>query len=189
MSLWTSAQAVAATGGNTQGNWSADGVSIDSRSLQRGDLFIALQAARDGHDFVAQALDNGAAAAVVSRRPQGVAADAPLLLVPNVLAALTALGQAARARCNAQVVAVTGDGTNDAAALKVADVGLSMGLTGNDAAKDASDIVIMDDQFGSIVRVERRDEEGSEPTSACGVCGVLCARCCILIFRCDSLTL
>ena len=108
MSLWTSAQAVAATGGNIRGNWSADGVSIDSRSLQRGDLFIALQAARDGHDFVAQALDNGAAAAVVSRRPQGVAADAPLLLVPNVLAALTALGQAARARCNAQVVAVTG---------------------------------------------------------------------------------
>ena len=88
-----------------------------------------------------------------------------------------------------QVVAVTGDGTNDAAALKVADVGLSMGLTGNDAAKDASDIVIMDDQFGSIVRAERRDEEGSEPTSACGVCGVLCARCCMLLCRCDSLTL
>ena len=75
MSLWTAAQAVAATGGSTQGDWFADGVSIDSRSLQRGDLFVALQAARDGHDFVAQALENGAAAAVVSRRPKGVAAD------------------------------------------------------------------------------------------------------------------
>ena len=36
MSLWTAAQAVAATGGSTQGDWFADGVSIDSRSLQRG---------------------------------------------------------------------------------------------------------------------------------------------------------
>ena len=40
MSLWTAAQAVAATGGSTQGDWFADGVSIDSRSLQRGDLFV-----------------------------------------------------------------------------------------------------------------------------------------------------
>ncbi len=108
MSLWTAAQAVAATGGSTQGDWFADGVSIDSRSLQRGDLFVALQAARDGHDFVAQALENGAAAAVVSRRPKGVAADAPLLMVPDVQAALEDLGRAARDRSQAQVVAVTG---------------------------------------------------------------------------------
>jgi UDP-N-acetylmuramoyl-tripeptide--D-alanyl-D-alanine ligase len=108
MSLWNAAQAVAATGGVAQGDWQAGGVSIDTRSLQPGDLFVALQAARDGHDFVAQALENGAAAALVSRQPNDVAADAPLLIVEDVHHALVALGRAARARCGARVVAVTG---------------------------------------------------------------------------------
>lgn len=108
MTLWTAAEAEAATGGRSTGDWQAGGVSIDTRSLRPGDLFVALRAARDGHDFVAQALDRGAAAALVSRIPPGVAADAPLLLVEDVQAALEALGRAGRARTRARVVAVTG---------------------------------------------------------------------------------
>ncbi|SHK99983.1 UDP-N-acetylmuramoyl-tripeptide--D-alanyl-D-alanine ligase [Roseovarius marisflavi] len=108
MTLWSAAEAAAATGGRAIGDWQAGGVSIDTRTLQKGDLFVALKAVRDGHEFVAQALAGGAAAALVSHVPEGVGADAPLLFVDDVLAGLEALGRAGRARTKARVVAVTG---------------------------------------------------------------------------------
>ncbi|WP_282061807.1 UDP-N-acetylmuramoyl-tripeptide--D-alanyl-D-alanine ligase [Roseobacter litoralis] len=108
MTLWTSAEAAAATGGTTTPEWQATGVSIDTRTLQAGDIFVALSDVRDGHDFVQQALDKGAAAALVSHVPQGVPEDAPLLMVEDVQRALEDLGRAGRARVGGKVVAVTG---------------------------------------------------------------------------------
>ncbi|WP_299687344.1 UDP-N-acetylmuramoyl-tripeptide--D-alanyl-D-alanine ligase [uncultured Tateyamaria sp.] len=108
MTLWTASEAAKATGGRTTCDWQANGVSIDTRTLQPSDLFVALKAARDGHSFVAQALEKGAAAALVTHVPDGVSDDAPLLIVDDVLAALEDLGRAARARTNARVVAITG---------------------------------------------------------------------------------
>ena len=108
MALWTSQDAIAATGGSCAVAWQAEGVSIDTRTLRPGDLFVALRDVRDGHDFVAAALAKGAACALVTHRPADVAAEAPLLIVPDVLAALEALGRFARARTRARVVGVTG---------------------------------------------------------------------------------
>jgi UDP-N-acetylmuramoyl-tripeptide--D-alanyl-D-alanine ligase len=107
--LWTCADAADATGGNPHGaEWKAHGVSIDTRTIAEGDLFVALKDVRDGHDFVAQALDKGAAAALVSRIPDGLGPDAPLLVVDDVLVGLERLGAAARARTDAKVIGVTG---------------------------------------------------------------------------------
>jgi UDP-N-acetylmuramoyl-tripeptide--D-alanyl-D-alanine ligase len=107
--IWTSADAARATGGQTLGHWQAVGVSIDTRTLAAGDLFIALKAARDGHEFVAAALAKGAAGALVSYVPEGIAPDDPrLLIVPDVQAGLEGLARFARARARARVVGVTG---------------------------------------------------------------------------------
>ena len=107
--LWTAADAAAATGAGATGDWRAGGVSIDSRTVEAGDLFVAIEGPeQDGHAYVGAALAAGAAAALVHRRPPGVAADAPLMQVPDTLAGLTALGRYARARSEARVVAITG---------------------------------------------------------------------------------
>jgi len=107
--LWTAAEAARATGGRASAPWRATGVASDSRRVAPGDLFVALKGPNhDAHDFVAEAFARGAAAALVSRRPEGVAADAPLLVVDDVLAALKRLAAAARARSRARIVAVTG---------------------------------------------------------------------------------
>ncbi|MFN6953543.1 MAG: UDP-N-acetylmuramoyl-tripeptide--D-alanyl-D-alanine ligase [Acetobacteraceae bacterium] len=105
--LWTPAELAAATGASPPPA-GASGVSIDSRTLEPGDLFVALRAERDGHGFVADALAKGAAVAMVDHVPEGVRPGAPLLVVPDTLAGLAALGRAARARSRAGFVAVTG---------------------------------------------------------------------------------
>jgi UDP-N-acetylmuramoyl-tripeptide--D-alanyl-D-alanine ligase len=108
VTLWSAEAAAVATGGRSTIDWAATGISIDTRTLQRGDLFVALKAARDGHVFVADALSKGAAAALVSHVPEDVPEDAPLLVVDDVLVALEALARTRRAESSARVVAITG---------------------------------------------------------------------------------
>lgn len=106
--LWTSDEILAATGGVLAGDaFAAHGVSIDTRTIEAGDLFVALPGARsDGHDFVAAAFARGASAALVSRHMADAAG--PLVRVDDTHKALEALGQRARARSNARILAVTG---------------------------------------------------------------------------------
>ena len=103
--LWTSDEMLSATGGRPSGEpFAATGVSIDTRSLEPGDLFVALRDLRDGHEFVGQAMALGAAGALVERAPSGSA-----IVVDNTLTALEGLGLAARTRATqAKRGAITG---------------------------------------------------------------------------------
>jgi UDP-N-acetylmuramoyl-tripeptide--D-alanyl-D-alanine ligase len=134
--LWTAQDAAAALGLQAHEAWRATGVSIDSRTLQRGDLFVALKGPNhDGHDHVAAALAAGAAAALVERPLPALPAGAALV-VPDTLAALGALGLAARARlARGKVIAITGSvgktGTKEALKLVLERQGAVHASTGS----------------------------------------------------------
>ena len=100
---WTSAQIAEATGGNVLSAFAADGVSIDSRTVQPGDLFVPFVAERDGHAFIAKAMAAGAAGVLSDRD-----VEVPAVKVADTMEALVALGRAGRKRSSAKRVAVTG---------------------------------------------------------------------------------
>lgn len=125
MSLWRAEEVLAATGGRGPGGWEASDVSIDSRNLAPGALFVALPGSRhDGHAFVADAFARGAAAALVAR---DVGAPGPCVRVPDTLGALRALAVAARDRSRAVRIGITGSvgktGTKEALARLLARFG------------------------------------------------------------------
>ncbi len=155
--LWTSRDAAAATLGTATHNFDVSGLSIDTRTLKPGDLFVALKGeSRDGHEFAGAALAAKAAAALVSHVPAGIAPDAPLLLVANTQRALEDLARAARSRTNAKIVAVTGSAgkTTTKEMLR-----LAFGALGSTAASAAS----YNNQWGvplSLARMPRATEYG-----------------------------
>ncbi|MBM3524446.1 MAG: UDP-N-acetylmuramoyl-tripeptide--D-alanyl-D-alanine ligase, partial [Alphaproteobacteria bacterium] len=108
--LWTSAEVEAATGGRSNRSWHATGISIDSRTLERGDLFVALRGdTHDGHDHVGAAVAAGASAVMISHVRQALPTGTAIHLVEDTLEALTRLGAAARARVtDMRAIAVTG---------------------------------------------------------------------------------
>ncbi len=108
MALWTSNEIKMATRGIGSGDWVVDGISIDSRTLQSGDLFVAITDQRDGHDYVENAFKNGAVGALVSYIPAALKDDGRLIVVPDVLEALQNLAAAARERFTGKIIAVTG---------------------------------------------------------------------------------
>jgi UDP-N-acetylmuramoyl-tripeptide--D-alanyl-D-alanine ligase len=134
--LWTETSAAAATDGKAAGSWVASGVSIDSRTLRAGELFVALRGPhRDGHDFVRAAFARGAAAAVVDRDVADLPPGAPLLRVADTFAALRALAAAARRRSRARIIAVTGSvgktGTKEALAVALSASGPTAASAGS----------------------------------------------------------
>ena len=109
--LWTVAEAVAATEGRPEklSDGPLHSISIDSRDIEPDALFVAIKGdSLDGHDYVGAALAAGAAAAVVSQDWFAAHGGERLIVVPDPLEALRAMGRGARSRSKALVIAVTG---------------------------------------------------------------------------------
>lgn len=104
MTLWTSAEIAQATGGIAAQDFTVTGLSIDTRTLQSGDLFVALKDVRDGHDFIPAAVLAGAGGVLCERADRGVNA----VIVDDVSNALEVLGVHARDTRKALRIGVTG---------------------------------------------------------------------------------
>ena len=136
--LWTSTEAATAVNGTTIHDWTATGVSIDSRTVEPGDLFIAIRGPNtDGHCYAGDALSNGAVAAMVDSDWAGAQTetDLPLLIVEDTMDGLNALARTARTRGAARVAAVTGSvgktSTKDALAHVLSAQGPTAATRGN----------------------------------------------------------
>jgi UDP-N-acetylmuramoyl-tripeptide--D-alanyl-D-alanine ligase len=108
--LWTLEELVSTADGRLAGTprLAVTGFSIDTRTIEPGDVFVALKDQRDGHEFVGEALAKGAALAIVQRDFSLEGSSGALLHVDDPLMALERLGQWARTRTRARLVAVTG---------------------------------------------------------------------------------
>jgi len=128
--LWTVQEACKATDGTPFGEWECTGISIDSRNITKGDLFIALNGPSfNGHKFVRDALKAGAVAAMVSEIPSNCRDDDKLLMVKDTAKGLEDLGKAARLRCTAKIIAVTGSVGKTGVKEALADVLSKQGKT------------------------------------------------------------
>ena len=104
MTLWTSTEIAKATGGAATSEFEVAGLSIDTRSLKAGDLFVALKDARDGHEFIPAAIEAGAGGVLC----EAVSDNTPAVVVPDSAKALEALGVHARNDRDALRIGVTG---------------------------------------------------------------------------------
>ena len=138
--IWTSADITNVLGVAAVAPWAATGVSIDSRSVESGDLFVAIVGpVFDGHDFVEAALQNGAVGAIVHGDPGQLTDDAviaaKMIQVTETLQALEILAAHARERSAAKIVAVTGSvgktGSKEILNLLLSDQGRTTVSEGN----------------------------------------------------------
>ena len=102
--LWTSQEIARSTGGSTSSHWEVSNVSIDTRTLQCGDLFIPLPGKVDGHLYISKAIEKGASG-VVTQEPTHIANS---VQVESTILSLDMLAHYARNRCNALRIGVTG---------------------------------------------------------------------------------
>ena len=107
--IWTSKDAAAALNGRATADFNVTGISIDTRTLQTGDLFFALKGdSLDGHNYVDNAFAAGAAAAVVNKDYDTTTAKGPLLIVDDTMLGMETLARAARARAQGKIIGVAG---------------------------------------------------------------------------------
>ena len=104
MTLWTSAEIAEATGGQVTSDFEVTGLSIDTRTLETGDLFVALKDVRDGHDYIEAAISAGAGGVLCEAAP----GNTPAVIVAESSKALEDLGVYARDARKALRIGVTG---------------------------------------------------------------------------------